>query len=245
MKTSPLALARSRIASFSSSLASLAEAHERERARRASSQPGSASTSSANSPASRTCSRIIRCSPERPWQRRTAHSFSERKRRPSTGPYSRQAQRVLLVGRAQELGDEAEGGAEVLGPARPQQRAVHRREHPLVGVDDERVGALDARERPAELGAHHRAARVGGVDVQPRAGLRAQVGQRGHRIDRGGRGGADGGDHDRRVGEVEPVDAHAVLAVRRAPCAAPSPASARPSRAPSARARSRPRRCAP
>ena len=60
------------------------------------------------------------------------------------------------------------------GPARPEQRAVHRREHPLVRVDDERVGALDARERPALLLADHRRARVGGVDVQPGAGLRAQ-----------------------------------------------------------------------
>ena len=88
MKTSPLALARSRIAAFSSSLASLRKHTSEKRWGAASSQPGSASTSFANSPASRTCSRIIRCSPERPWQRSTAHSLSERKRRPSAGPYS-------------------------------------------------------------------------------------------------------------------------------------------------------------
>ena len=46
--------------------------------------------------------------------------------------------------RPQVLGHEAERLAEVVGPARPEQRAVHRHEQPLVRVDDERVGALDA-----------------------------------------------------------------------------------------------------
>ena len=45
-------------------------------------------TQLSNSCASRTCSRIIACSPSRPKQRSVAHSFSERNRRPSTTEYS-------------------------------------------------------------------------------------------------------------------------------------------------------------
>ena len=72
---------------------------------------------------------------------------------------------------AQVLGRERERRAQVIGPRREDARAVDRREQPLVRVDDERVGALEA-GRP-ELGADARRAGVGGVDVQPRPRGRA------------------------------------------------------------------------
>ena len=61
--------------------------------------------------------------------------------------------------------------------ARPQRRAVHRREEPLVGVDDERVRSLDPGLRPAQLRADPGRARVGGVDVEPHAGLPRRAGR--------------------------------------------------------------------
>ena len=93
--------------------------------------------------------RMCACSPLRPWQRSTAHSFSARKRRPSAGPYSLRRQRVLGVGGAQVLRHQAERRAQVLRPRAPEQRAVHRRQHPLVGVDDERVGAARRPRTPS------------------------------------------------------------------------------------------------
>ena len=149
-----------------------------------------------------------------------------------------------LVGRAQELGDERERFAELGGTARPEQRAVHRREHPLVGVDDERVGTLDALEGPAQLRAHHRRAGVRGVDVQPRAGCARSA----RRLP--------------RTGSTEAVEVVPTVATTAATSSSgervrqhPEPlvgrrlaqlharASGPPCRPPSARARSRRRRC--
>ena len=70
-----------------------------------------------------------------------------------------------------------ERGPERLRPPRPDGRAVHRREEPLVRVDDDRVGVLDAVEAPAELGADGGRARVGRVDVEPDARLGAAPGE--------------------------------------------------------------------
>ena len=50
---------------------------------------------------------------------------------------------VDLLARAEKLGHDAERAAEVVGAARPEERAIHGREEPLVRVDDERVGPLD------------------------------------------------------------------------------------------------------
>src|SRR5205085_2942292 len=53
-----------------------------------SSHPGSSRTQPSNSSARPTARRIRSWSPARPRQRSTAHSLSERNRRPSAGPYS-------------------------------------------------------------------------------------------------------------------------------------------------------------
>ena len=58
----------------------------------------------------------------------------------------------------------------MLGVAHVVQRAVERRAQPLVRVDDERVGALDAVPHPAALGQDHRRAGHRRVHVQPGAG---------------------------------------------------------------------------
>ncbi len=184
MKISPEALTRSSSSRLRSSSPS-SRKHTTEKGRGAhSSQPGSAATQRSNSDASSTPRRMCACSPLRPWQRSTAHSFSARNRRPSAGPYSLSDSASSASGVRRYSGTRLNAAPEVLGPPRPEQRAVHRREHPLVRVDDERVGPLDALERPPVLGAHHRRAGVRGVDVQPRPSRLARVGDRRHRIDR-------------------------------------------------------------
>ena len=82
-------------------------------------------------------------------------------------------------------------------------------------VDDERVGVLDALERPAQLGTDHRRAGVGSVDVEPDAGLSAGLGDRRDWIDghRGGR--ADGRDDSACVLEVEQLGPQSEVVVRR------------------------------
>ncbi len=74
-----------------------------------------------------------------------------------------------LLGRAQVVGDEAEGRAHDLGPAGVEHAQVQGHEQPLVRVHDQRVGAVAAVEDVAQLGHDGRAARVGGVHVQPQA----------------------------------------------------------------------------
>ena len=173
-----------------------AEADDREVARRAQLPAGlcrdpAARTAAASATPRRMCvlqARAPVAAQHRP-QLQGAEAAAER------GAVLAQRQRVLGVGGAQVLGDQAEGGAQRLGPRAPQQRAVHRGEHPLVGVDDQRVGPLDPGERPAELGADHRRAGVGGVDVQPACRLAAQASAiAGDRVDRGAGGRADRGD---------------------------------------------------
>jgi len=63
--------------------------------------------------------------------------------------------------------------------------------HPLVRVEDERVGAFDAVPHPAELGAHHRGSGEGGVDVQPQCVALGDLRQAAERVERRGRRGAD------------------------------------------------------
>ena len=167
-------------------------------------------THAAKSCARRTCSRISARSPSRavPAQHdpelQRAEAAAERR------AVVLQVERG--VGRGEVLGDERERLVERLRAPRPERRAVHRREQPLVRVDDDRVGALAAVEAPAKLGADRRRARVGGVDVQPDAGLLAAARELGHRVDRGRRGRADGRDDGGRVVERE-VGAHPELVV--------------------------------
>ena len=112
-----------------------------------------------------------------------------------------------------------------------------RLEQPLVRVEHERVGAIEAGQRGASGVGERRGRAVGAVDVQPDAVLGAQVGERRQRVDRAGRGRAGGGrDAERHApGGAVCVDR---------PRAAPPPAagSRRPPRSPAAaRARSRAR----
>src|SRR5581483_3978702 len=53
-------------------------------------------------------------------------------------------ERIRVLRRAQVLRDERERLPKLLRPRRPEKRAVDRDEQPLVRVDDERVGVLDA-----------------------------------------------------------------------------------------------------
>ena len=116
---------------------------------------------------------------------------------------------------AQVLGDEAERVAQVVGAAAEERRAVNRREEPLVRVDAERVGPLPAGEERPQLRAHGGAPGVGGVDVQPGAGLPAAVGELRHGVDRGRRRRPDRRDNGTGVGQVELVEAHREALVAR------------------------------
>ena len=116
------------------------------------------------------------------------------------------------VGRGEVLGHERERLVQNLRPPRPERRAVHRREQPLVRVDDERVGALAAVEAPAELRADRRRAGVGRVDVQPDARLLTAARELGHGVDGRRRRRPDRRDDGGRVVERE-VRAHPELVV--------------------------------
>ena len=132
------------------------------------------------------------------------------------GPVLAQAERVLGIRRAQVLGDQAERRSEVPRPAGPQQRAVHRGEHPLVSVDHERVGVLDPLERPAMLRADHRRTGVRGIDMEPGAGALRRRGDRRQRVDCGRRSRANRGHDGGGVGQVaQLIRAHPELLVDR------------------------------
>ena len=139
MKISPVALTRSSSASFSSSDAVAAEADDGERPRRADLPP-----------------RLV----EHPLleERGEPHVLADHRlqaRAPVAAQHGPQPQRAErpperdrdlaeadhLVGRPQVLRHEAERAAEVVRPRRPEDRAAHAGEQPLVRVDDERVGA--------------------------------------------------------------------------------------------------------
>ena len=68
-------------------------------------------------------------------------------------------------------------------------------------VDGDRVGALPAGEVVSQLGADRRRTGVGGVDVEPDARLRAEIGERRNRIDRARTRRPDG--RDERAGAVQ------------------------------------------
>ena len=98
---------------------------------------------------------------------------------------------------AEVLGGDGEGGVEGGAVAGPEERAIEVGQQPLVRVEVEGVGAFDALDHGAELGADHGGAGVGGVDVQPDGAGRRVIGgalrEAVDGIDGAGAGGADGG----------------------------------------------------
>jgi len=82
-----------------------------------------------------------------------------------------------------------------------------------VRVDPDGVGTLPPGEERTQLGADGGAPRVGGVDVEPDAGVGAEVGQHGDGIDRGGRRRPDRRHERAGVGEVDAVDPHRMALV--------------------------------
>jgi hypothetical protein len=95
-----------------------------------------------------------------------------------------------------------------LGVAVDQGARVERGEQPLVRVDDEGVGVLDAGETVPRAGRQHAGQAVGAVDVQPDIGSHDRAGDVGDVVDDAEVGRPRGRDH----GE----DAVAVLVERRA-----------------------------
>ena len=89
---------------------------------------------------------------------------------------------------------QSEGRAHDIHPPAVERAQVERREQPLVRVDDQRVGAIDARQHVPVGRQHRRDAAVRGVHVQPQPLALADVRNRRHRIDAGRRRGAHGGD---------------------------------------------------
>ena len=109
-------------------------------------------------------------------------------------PVAQVAHEAVLRG-AQVARVGAHHAHQVLGVAHVVGGEVEAGAHPLVRVEDDGVGALDALPHPAVLGADHRRAGERRVDVQPQAVARAEGGDAGHRVERRGRGRADRGDH--------------------------------------------------
>ena len=123
-----------------------AEAHDRER--RGATAPSRAPTRT--QPSNSRPAHVLRMCAAGPLDRTAQHrpELERPEAAAERGSVVHQRRRSSASG-AQVLGDQAEGSTEPPGRAREQRRAVDRREHPLVRVDDERVGALAARERPA------------------------------------------------------------------------------------------------
>ena len=203
---SPVALTRSRSASFSSSVPSCRKQTSENGRGAQTSQPGSARDPLLE-------------------QRREADVLPDHRLQPLTpvaaedGPQLQRAEppaeRHGVLAQAddvlvdpQVLGDEAERAPQVVGPPREEHRAVHRREEPLVRVDADRVPALPAREQGTELRADRGGAGVGGVDVEPHALGGAAVGERGDRVDRRRGRRPDRRDERAGVGQVDELGPH-------------------------------------
>ena len=89
--------------------------------------------------------------------------------------------------------------AEPVARRAPAARRCRRERTALVGVEGDRVGALDPREQPASLLAQPERPAVRGVDVEPQAVPVHDVGDRCHRVDGAGVGGAGRGHHQERL----------------------------------------------
>ena len=111
---------------------------------------------------------------------------------------------------AQVLGHQAERRAQHLRAAGEQHAATHRREQPLVRVDDDRIGPFPAAEQRPQLRNDRGRAAVRGVHVQPQAVLEAEIGNRADRIDRGRGGRAGGGDDAEGKAALGPILGEAV-----------------------------------
>ena len=120
-----------------------------------------------------------------PWMRKVSHSFSPRARRVSSRLRSRRSISSPGAGDVgQVVGRHAEGPFEGAAPADEQAAEVVGLEEPLVGVEHQRVGQLDALQgAPAGLAERGRRA-VRPVDVEPQALAAAQLRDLGKRIDR-------------------------------------------------------------
>ena len=119
--------------------------------------------------------------------------------RPESAPELRRVFVVIVdrrdpIQRAQIFRDEAERIAQHRHPRCQQEGRVKRREEPLVRVDDDRIGALPADERPAPLRNERHDAGVGAVDVQPQILAPGDISDRADRVDRGRRRGPERGD---------------------------------------------------
>ena len=156
---------------------------------------------------------MIACRPSRPKQRSVAQSFSARKRRPSGEAYSLRLTTSSSTRRYS--GTRLNARRRSSGRRQKNDRAVHRREQPLVRVDADRVGPLPAGEVVAQLRADRGGARVGRVDVEPDARGRSPVGDRGHGVDGRRRGRADG--RDDRAGAGRGRAGRAAARTRRRP----------------------------
>jgi hypothetical protein len=97
------------------------------------------------------------------------------------------------------------GRAQLLALAHQQAPGAVGEEHPLVRIEGERVGPLDAVQARLPFLAQHERAPVGGVDVQPQLARGAQIGERPQRIDGAGVGGAGRGDHQERRLAARPI----------------------------------------
>ena len=117
--------------------------------------------------------------------------------------------RVIGVQHVEVLGVLGVGSAGDCRIAVQQRARIERREEPLVRVDDEAVGALDAVEPVADARRGERRAAVGAVDVEPRVEIGGNVGGAGEVVDhadvRRARGGDDG-EETLTIGVVECVD---------------------------------------
>jgi hypothetical protein len=103
---------------------------------------------------------------------------------------------LVVAGRgvAQIRRARREGGGQQRSVAHEHAAQLGRLEEPLVRVERERVGALEAGQLPSPPLAQRRGRPVGAVDVQPHALGVARAAQRDERVDRARAGRARGGD---------------------------------------------------
>ena len=88
-----------------------------------------------------------------------------------------------------------EGVHREAGVLEPHGGAVEVDQHPLVGVEVERVGQLDPVEERSELGTNEGRSGIGCVHMQPEAKLVANRSNLQEVVEGTGGGGAEGGDH--------------------------------------------------
>ena len=97
-----------------------------------------------------------------------------------------------------DVGPDAEGVLERVLVLHQQAAGLVGLEQPFVRIQPDRIGALDPAQEPLAPLGHHRETAIGGIDMQPEAFRRAEVGQLLQPVDgaRACRAGV-GGDRDR------------------------------------------------